>query len=479
MRLLRRRYLSCLVLTILGALLSSHGVRAEGRPNVLVIVSDDQSWDYDGDGESDIAKFMPATEQHIFKPGTEFTNAYVTTPLCCPSRASIMTGLYASHHKVIGNRVPLKKPTIIPSVQAAGYYTGLIGKYLNSWNGKRRPEFDYWVSFPGGSSTYQNPLLFVQDGHSTHSGYMTDILADFAVDFLDKAATQDKPFFMLFAPNAPHYPASPSVAAGGLYSGLSLYRPPNYAEKDRSDKPLWVRRTRMTKTRMASIDSFRVKQLRCLWSLDQAVDKMIAKLESLSLINNTLIIFISDNGIFQGEHNLVGKEAAYEEAIHVPMAVRFDELGVEPGLNSELVANIDIAPTVYQVAEVSEPREFDGLSLINIMKGEQPGHKDLLIEQWRDKGSRRPIVALHNGRKGMVYIRNKGELDELYDLSSDPFELNNLTRKKLFQSTKQQMRIRLNQLLLKVRGSLSFDVPKGKLKQSGKFSTALSKKTSN
>ena len=151
------------------------------RPSFLIIIADDQRYDT-------LGSFMPRTQARIFNEGVQFTKGYVTTPLCCPSRASILTGMYAHKHGVHFNSDRLVKETFVERLHEAGYFTGLVGKYLNSWDGSARPEFDFWAAFAGGGSRYLNPRLNINGSWSEHQGYITYILRDFALRFLDDAA---------------------------------------------------------------------------------------------------------------------------------------------------------------------------------------------------------------------------------------------------------------------------------------------------
>lgn len=205
------------VLLLLAAALggSSENILSEtagqDRPNFLIIITDDQRYDT-------LGRFMPRTQLRIFDEGITFTNGFVTTPLCCPSRASILTGMYAHNTGVRVNQDELRKATFIQRLHEAGYFTGLVGKYLNSWNGSARPEYDFWVAMAGGGSRYFNPRLNVNGSWSEQRGYMTYILRDYALRFLEKAAQQNKPFALIFAPNAPHSPFEPAPRGRELIS---------------------------------------------------------------------------------------------------------------------------------------------------------------------------------------------------------------------------------------------------------------------
>ena len=184
----RKIWMICAALHI-GAAFSLHAQGA--RPNILVIITDDQRFDTVDD-------YMPRTQARIFNEGMRFTNAYATTPLCTPSRASIMTGMYASHHRALNNDSTLKVTTLVPRLQQAGYYTGLVGKYINSEDATPKAGYDYWIGMPA-LGNYTNPRLNVNGVWTNHQGYLTYLLRDYVIDFLKQAQARDnQPFFLFF-----------------------------------------------------------------------------------------------------------------------------------------------------------------------------------------------------------------------------------------------------------------------------------------
>ena len=228
------------------------GAAPAGRPNFLLILSDDQ--------RHDTMDYMPRTKARIFGEGVSFPNAYITTPLCCPSRSSILTGMYAHKHGVRLNPIPLQKETFIQHLKKVGYFTGQVGKYLNSWDGSARPEFDFWAAGPAGTARYFNPRMNIDGVWSEQHGYLTHILRDYALDFQRRAGAQDRPFVLLFSPNAPHFgyppvsrqpegpldldfflrPPEPAPGDERLYQNLPPHRPPSYDRRDASGKPRWL-----------------------------------------------------------------------------------------------------------------------------------------------------------------------------------------------------------------------------------------------
>jgi arylsulfatase A-like enzyme len=405
-------------------------------PNFLIIISDDQRYD--------TMDFMPHTKARIFDEGITFTSAFVTTPLCSPSRASIFTGMYAHKHGVLGNGNVLKKKTFAERLHENGYYTGLVGKYMNVSKGTPRPEFDYWLAHEDGVSRYFDPWLNTNGTWSIHPGYITHILRDSALAFIRRAEQQEKPFLLIFAPNAPHDPSNPAPGDESLYPNLPPHRPPSFDEADVSDKPAWVQnRSPITTGELAQIDAFRLKQLQSLNALDKAIDSLLTTLAEQQKLDNTFVLYISDNGFFWGEHRLRGKNFVYEEAAHVPMALRYPALVKTPRLEEKLVANIDIAPTIYELAGIDLPPEMDGRSLVPLLNATDKWRNDLLIEGWPG-----PLYTTYAAvrTEHTIYVENENERPEYYDLIADPYQLENLADNPANAAAVAALKTRLTQL---------------------------------
>ncbi|HSG45885.1 MAG TPA: sulfatase-like hydrolase/transferase [Anaerolineales bacterium] len=408
--------------------LSTSGCRfpfvKDERPNFLIIVTDDQRFD--------TMEYMPNTQQLIFDQGVTFSSGYITTPFCCPSRASILTGLYAHNHYVYVNTDDLLLPTLVDDLHKNGYYTGLVGKYLNSWDGSLRPEFDYWVTFWGGTVPhYYDPELNVNGDWGPRTGYITYLFEDYVKEYLDLATNQRKPFFLLFAPNAPHAPFTPLKEDKGLLQDLALHRPPSFSEEDISDKPSSIaNKPPIGENGVTSIDNTRRRQLLTLIALDRSIGAIMQKLEETGELDNTVVIFLSDNGKHWGEHRMDTKSTAYEEVVKVPFAMRYPTLIPAPYIEGRLVANIDIAPTIYELSETRMPKVIDGLSLVDLLNGDGEWRSNLLLEAWPDRGHWK---AVHTGQ--YVYIDTIDDISEFYDLVNDPFQLENAINDPQFQDT--------------------------------------------
>lgn len=406
------------------------------RPNILVIVSDDQ--------RHDTMDVMPKTLERIFDQGIRFKHGFVTTPLCCPSRASILTGSYAHEHGVINNDLELEKPTFIELMHENGYYTGLVGKYLNSWRGDPRPEYDYWVSYKFGETRYKNPNLNVNGEWIRHQDqYVTYALGDYAIEFIQKASKKNKPFILLFTPNAPHAPVTPAEEDRNLFNDLPPHRPPSFNEADISDKPSWfAEEGLLSEETIQKTDEFRINQLRTLVSLDRTIEKIIQELEFQGELDNTFILYISDNGVQWGEHRLVTKNRYYDESTRVPFAIRYPPLIPQPYLdNTHVVANIDIAPTALELANIPIPPEMDGLSLLTLFSDNPEWREGILIEGWPGRGA---YSVVHTG--DYVYAEIYQDTPEFYDLIKDPYQINNLINDPAYKDMIKKYNTLLKQL---------------------------------
>ncbi len=427
------------------------GGRDPGRggqdgPNIVLIVTDDQRWD--------TLRYMPWVRRHLIHHGTTFENAFVVNPVCCPSRASILTGRYSHGTGVYTNRPPLggvdafdPSDTIATRLQAAGYRTALFGKYLNHYVGPEAPPgWDRWASFNdrAANAPFFDYTMAVDGtvrryGHA-RKDYSTDVLADHAERFID--ATKG-PFFLYLAPSAPHKPSTPAPRDRGSLHSLRPHRPPSFGEADTSDKPAWVQAIpEIASNREDRFDEFRLGQLESLGAVDDAVHRIVRTLRASGEIHDTLFVFTSDNGIQFGEHRLRGKEAPYEESIRVPMVVRYDAIRGRARDERRMVLNIDLAPTFADLAGV-RLNDPDGRSIVPLLKDRSPRWRSgFLIEH---VGGRIPTYcAVRTKRWKYVYYID-GER-ELYDLKHDPYELEDLAEDPTAADTTSRLHRRLRVL---------------------------------
>ena len=415
-------------------------------PNVVLILTDDQRWD--------TVSEMPTVMAELAGHGITFARGYVSNPLCCPSRASILTGQYSHSNGVYTNQARVHggfaafddRSTVATWLDDAGYRTAMIGKYLNGYEGTYVPPgWDRWFA------TYLNGAFYdylaTDDGlerayGSDPADYGTSVLASQAVGFIDSTPS-DTPLFLYFAPHAPHAPAMAAPGDRRAYTDLRPWRPPAYNEADTSDKPAYVAdRPPLDALDAARIDEFRQSQLSSLLALDRAIGEIVEALERNGRLENTLIVFTSDNGMLWGEHRWWTKLVPYEESIHVPFIVRFDAMIRSPRVEDRLVLNIDLAPTFAELSSVRTD-DADGRSLAPLFEGEgAPWRTDFLLEHLQRAPRTVPTYCgVHSDR--YVYVRYRTGEEELYDLDRDPAQLENGIESDRYAETLNAMRQRL------------------------------------
>ena len=334
---------------------SSPTTAVAGKPNVLVIVTDDQ--------RIQTYSMMPRTRRLLKRKGVNFNHAVTTTPMCCPARASIFSGKYVHNHGVTSMDNPENldhSETLQRELQRNGYRTAVVGKYLNNWVGDP-PFFDRWaISDP--HKNYLDVIFNVNGTPVGDTGYITSFETKMASRFLGGFLRKDdKPWMLYVAPYAPHEPALPHWRHRGA-DVPKFQNTPATRETNLRDKPLYVRRA-VDDISKSQLKKFRRKQLRSLKSADELVGELINKLKRKDALDDTLIIFASDNGYQWYEHGLDKKFYPYEYSVRVPMLMRWDG-HLSRSVDSRLVANIDIAPTIYDAANISPTYTVDGRSLL-------------------------------------------------------------------------------------------------------------------
>jgi arylsulfatase A-like enzyme len=406
---------------------------APAGPNVVLILTDDQRWD--------TLWAMPNVQSLLVDHGVTFDNAFTVNPTCCPSRAGILRGQYSHGTQVYKNTPPFggfdtfdDSSTVATWLKDAGYRTGLIGKYLNGYNqeGYIPPGWDAWEAFTtdNGNGDYFDYNLSV-NGSKVHFGsedadYSTDVLAADAVSFIDSTPTS-APLFLYFSPKAPHEPSTPPPRYANAFDDLPPWRPPSYNEPNADDKPPYVKdHPPLDPDQQAALDELVRDQYRTLLAVDDAVGAIVGALAGTGRLEDTLIVFASDNGYLWGEHRLTEKDVPYEESIRIPMVVRFDARSPLIRHDPSLVLNIDLAPTFADVAGIPTPA-VDGQSLLPLLTNPAAAWRDdFLIEHLR--GGVPTFCAVRTEQYLYAnYLSGKAFL-ELYVLADDRFELNNVAR---------------------------------------------------
>jgi arylsulfatase A-like enzyme len=390
------------------------GGGAAAKPNILIFLTDDQR---------DGLEVMPKTRAWMGSGGTRYANAFATTPLCCPSRASIFSGNYVHNHGVKSNtlsRALDQETTMQYYLDRAGYRTGMFGKYMNGWWRRDPPYVDRWAIFGGSGGVYSGADWNIQGTIKTVSEYATRFIGDQAEDFLASAPTQ--PWFLFLAPPNPHAP----YTAEARYADAPVPAwncNPAVEESDRSDKPPFVRLHQRSCNQGKGV---RTKQLRTLMSVDDLVDRVLTMVQGTAELRNTLVIFLSDNGFLWSEHGLGGKRYAYLQSIQIPMFARWTGHIPAGAVDRRLVANIDVAPTVLDAAGLTPTSPMDGRSLLSGYERDR-----VLTEYWSDSAADDGVpdwasLLTMDGHYIQYYDRD-GNLafTEYYNLATDPWELSN------------------------------------------------------
>lgn len=406
------------------------------KPNIILIVTDDQSLES--------IEHLPRLNNMLADRGLSFSNAFVTTPLCCPSRVSILRGQYAHNHGVLSNKPPsggharfselyLGKSTVATWLRRAGYKTVFVGKYLNGYWGKAVPPgWSSWHAYlgPYHLGDYKMNHNGVLKAYNTNVQHDTDVFAQVALKHL---RTSEQPLFLAFWTNAPHGPAPSPPRHEGYFQDAPLPKSPSFNEEDVSDKPEWVKsKPLLSEEQITSMEGTYRYKLRSMLSVEDAIKRMIEALKSVGEMKNSYIIFTSDNGFHMGEHRLnLGKQTAYEEDIRVPLMIRGP--GVPRGeIREHIALNIDLAPTIATLAGAGKTHDVDGRSLTKLFAAPPSPDKwreDFLIEAWPpETDTTYPYMApTYAALRTSEHIYVEYEADsELYELAADPYQLHSI-----------------------------------------------------
>ncbi len=441
-----------------------------GRPNFVFILTDDQAHDAIG-----LAKRYPFLKtpnmDALAREGAWFENAFVTTSLCSPSRACFMTGCYAHRNKVAINAQDdpdASIPLVSELLGANGYETAFIGKWHMKKHAQPRRGFDYWLSFEG-QGKYIDPHLNENGRSFAEKGYITDILTDYACKWLSRP--RSKPFCLFVWHKAVHGPFTPARRHKNLYTDVLLDEPPNFKD-DYKGKPKWLRRGRLYGLHKKQWQESEGKVIpetvplgrwnprneklsdyfRTLSAVDESIGKIINTLKVSRQLEDTAVIFASDNGFMLGGHRTgIDKRVMWEESIRIPLIVRYPKL-VKPGSRiKEMVLNIDVAPTLLDLGGVDIPDSMQGVSFAPLLAGRQIAWRDcFLYEYFQEKDYAPGIVTMQGVRtqryKYIHYPELEDDIDELYDLANDPLEMNNLFGQQGHRKLLKQMQGRLKKL---------------------------------
>jgi N-acetylglucosamine-6-sulfatase len=439
------------------------GAGEASRRNVVLVLSDDHRYDFMGFMEGGPTFLETPAMDRMAREGAHFRNAFVTTSLCSPSRASILTGRYMHRHRVVDNQRPVPDGTaFFPSfLRQAGYETAFVGKWhMGHDNDEPRPGFDHWVSFRG-QGTYFNPTLNIDGVRRRFEGYTTDILAERALAWLGRP--REKPFFLYLSFKAVHYPFLPAPRHRGRYEQAKIVYPETMAntEDNYRTQPRWLRERRYSihgidhmetgafdNDPVPSFDDLYRRYCETVHGLDENLGRVVDYLDRSGLAASTLILYMGDNGFALGEHGFYDKRDAFEESIRVPFLAYAPGM-IAPGtVITPMVLNLDIAPSILDATGASVPASaaMDGRSFLPLLAGTATPWRDHMLYEyyWEWNFPATPTtLALRTDRYKYIYYHGVWDVDGFYDLETDPHERHNLITVPAYQEQINRFRKRL------------------------------------
>jgi N-acetylglucosamine-6-sulfatase len=448
------------------------------KRNIVLVLSDDHRYDFMGFmTESPVFLETPNMDR-MAQQGAHLTNAFVSTSLCSPSRASILTGQYMHHHRIVDNQRPAPAGTVFfpQYLQKAGYQTAFVGKWhMGHEDDSPRPGFDHWAGFKG-QGTYFNPTLNINNERRTFPGYTTDVLTDQALTWLKDGRDARKPFFLYLSFKAVHYPFQPAERYKGRYGKAQVKRPETMANTERNyqTQPHWVRERRYSihgidhmetgqydNDPVPSFDELYKQYCETVHGLDENLGRVLKYLDETGLSKSTLVIYMGDNGFALGEHGFYDKRDAFEESIRVPMLAYAPGM-IEPDIKvPQMVQNIDIAPTLLEAAGVQPPKtaNMDGQSFLPLLLGKSIRWRDHILYEyyWEWNFPATPtIFAIRTERYKYIFYQGVWDHDGFYDLQTDPHERHNLINVPAYS---EQIAAMKKQLFDELEASGGLDIP--------------------
>jgi N-acetylglucosamine-6-sulfatase len=435
----------------LGPFIRTARAAAASRPNFLFLLTDDQSYATLGITGNSFMK-TPNIDR-LGREGVLFTNTFVTMSLCAPSRACNLTGLYPHSNGIYNNQTRWNQqlPTVVTALHEAGYRTAHIGKFHMDGDDRLQPGYDYWAAQVG-QGQYENPRKNVNGQWVDLKGYDTEIITQQALEFI-RSTRRGQPFCCWMGYKACHAPFTPAPGYENAFADIEFKPPASYFIDDEG-KPARVRgkggtagvraarrQARKAQKKAAAAPKLSLQQWaerernqhRCLMGVEVSVGRLLAALEELKIADDTIIVYAGDNGFFHGEHGLHGKMEAYEESLRVPMLARYPR-AIKPGQRVDaFVSNVDLAPTILDFCGVKPPKPMQGRSWRPLVTGAAGAYqrRDAFLYEMFGGGATadKPTVkALRTDRYKLILNLNPPDIEELYDLKTDPQELKNLAR---------------------------------------------------
>jgi len=435
------------------------------RRNIILLLSDDHRYDFMSFLNESPAFLETPNLDRMARQGAHLANAFVSTSLCSPSRASILTGQYMHHHGIVDNQRPEPEGTIFfpRYLQQAGYQTAFVGKWhMGHEDDDPRPGFDHWASFKG-QGTYFNPTLNIDGERQTVEGYTTDVLTDHALAWLQNQRDESRPFFLYLSFKAVHYPFEPAPRHRGRYEKAEVVRPETMAntEDNYQTQPHWVRERRYSihgvdhmetgqydNDPVPSFDNLYRRYCETVHGLDENIGRVLHYLDETGLSESTLVMYMGDNGFALGEHGFYDKRDAFEESIRAPMLAYAPGMIASNTIVSQMVQNIDIASTLLAAAGVPPPAEaqMDGMSFLPLLRGGSIGWRDHILYEyhWEWNFPATPtVLAIRGERYKYIFYHGVWDYDGFYDLQTDPYERHNLINVPAYRERIESMKRQL------------------------------------
>ncbi|MFT5300158.1 MAG: N-acetylglucosamine-6-sulfatase [Mariniblastus sp.] len=447
--------------------------------NVVFILSDDHRYDAMSFMGHPLAK-TPHMDA-MAKNGSHLKNAFVSTSLCSPSRASILTGLYTFRHRVIDNQRAVPNGTLFfpQYLQKAGYTTGFIGKWhMGNANDNPRPGFDYWYSFKGQGQYYPpNDKYTINDNGKRvpQDGYITTLLTRKAVEFLEQQTDRDKPFCLYLSHKAVHGPFTPEPKYDGTLASTPFQLPESskLLTDNQLNRPRWLLDQRNSWHGMDfplhtgnNVEELYKSYCEALRSVDDSIGSVMDQLKKMGIYDDTLVIYMGDNGYMFGEHGLIDKRVAYETSSRVPMLMQCPAIIEGETVVDEVVANIDVAPTIMEAMGLKTPPHMDGQSFLRLAMGQSIPWREyfLYVYYWEQNYPQTPThFSLRGDQYKYTTYYGIWDSDELFDIRKDRMEQDNLIHKPAFQQTKNQMQTRLYAMMDELGGmQIPLNPPRGR-----------------
>jgi len=459
-------------------------MRTRKKPNLVVVLVDDLR--FDETGASGHPYMRTPHIDRLAREGVRFANAFHTTPLCSPNRASIVTGQYASRHGIIDNvgreAMSRRLANYHLELQRLGYETAHIGKWHMGNDAAPRPGYDTWISFRG-QGTIRDPVFWEEGGEKQLRGYVTDLLSERAAQFV--ARRRDRPFALFLAHKAVHPDVQQKQDGSidlatmhgyvlparheNLYRGATYPPRPNVRPIERvlEQKPAWrevfeLRSRPESRPFLEGLQSGTQEEIRrraaMMASVDEGMGLLLRALETAGILDDTLVLFLGDNGFFFGEHGLgAERRFAYEEGIRTAFFVRYPRLVKPGGVLEPMVLALDIAPTLIELAGGRPGPQIQGRSLVPLLRQRSAAwRKSFLIEYYNE--SAWPWIvgmsykAVRTERAKLIHWVHKRGVDELYDLERDPYEIRNVIRKPAYGRVRARLYRELRKLVAEAVG---------------------------